>query len=392
MQQVIGYIQLAVFIYLAIQVVYLLFFSIAGKLSKGKKIPPANQLRRIRIFIPGYKEDSVIVETARQAIRHNYPADKFEVIVIADSFDRATIGALKALPVKVLEVSFDKSTKGKALQKAIDETIHDPVDIAVILDADNQMSPGFLHAVNNAYEAGYDAIQGHRTAKNLQTSFAFLDACNEEINNHIFRRGHVAVGLPSALIGSGMAFNWQLLITLLMDIGDTAGEDKELEFRLIRAGKKIAFLDGAFVYDEKVAHKEVFSKQRSRWIAMQVEFFLKYFIEGWLQLLKGNIAFFDKVFQTYLLPRVMLAGVLTMWCLLTAILWPAWLAPGVILLAALTTALFIGIPAKWYNRQLLPAIGQIPGALISMFKAMLQIGRAKRQFIHTPHGETIIKK
>ena len=151
----------------------------------------------------------------------------------------------------------------------------------------------------------------------MQTPFALLDACTEEINNHIFRRGHVAVGLPSALIGSGMAFNWQLFISLLKDIGETSGEDKELEFRLVRLKKRVAFLDGQYVYDEKVAKTEVFSQQRSRWLATQVEFFEKYFMEGWVQLFKGNIAFFNKVFQTYLFPRVMLVGALGLWLVFT---------------------------------------------------------------------------
>lgn len=391
MHQVLLFIQWFIIIFLTVQVGYLLFFSIAGRLSKAVTIPAAKHLSTVRVFIPGYKEDSVIIETARQASLHNYPADKFEVVVIADSFSPATLQALRALSIHVLEVSFDKSTKGKALQKAIEATINRPVDIAIVLDADNVMAPGFLHAVNNAFAAGYQVVQGHRTAKNLQTPFALLDACTEEINNHIFRRGHVAVGLPSALIGSGMAFNWQLFVTLLQGIGDTSGEDKELEFRIMRANKKIAFLNGAFVYDEKVAHREVFSKQRSRWLAMQLEFFQKYFIEGWVQLFRGNVAFFNKVFQTFLLPRVMLVGLLTGWCALSLLLFPAFLPFNLSLVAALVLSLFLGIPARWFNRQLLSAFAQIPGALFSMLNALFHIGKAKRQFIHTPHGETITK-
>ncbi len=384
-------IQYCILSYLTIQVAYLLFFSLAGKTRKTLPFPQAHTLRRIRIFIPGYKEDSVIIATAKSAISQNYPAGFFEVVVIADSFSETTLAALRGLPIKVVEVSFEKSTKGKALQKAIEATAHDPVDIVLILDADNHMAHGFLHAVNNAFEQGYQVVQGHRTAKNFQTSFAFLDACTEEINNHIFRRGHVAVGLPSALIGSGMAFDWELFVSLLQDIGDTSGEDKELEFRIVRQRKKVAFLDGAFVYDEKVAKSDVFSKQRSRWLATQVEFFEKYFIEGWVQLLKGNIAFFNKVFQTYLFPRVMLVAVLFLWLLWVLMFSPGFLLFSIALFIALAIALLMGIPGRWYNKQLLLAFLQIPGALFSMLKAMTHIGMARKQFIHTPHGEAEIK-
>lgn len=373
--------------YLVVQVGYLLVFSIAGTLGRKKKFAVAKTLRTIRVLVPGYKEDNVIINTAKAALEQDYPKEKFEVMVIADSFSPQTLISLRSLPIRVLEVAFEKSTKGKALHRALEATAHQPVDIIVILDADNHMSPGFLHAINNAFEGGSSVVQGHRTAKNLNTPFALLDACTEEINNHIFRRGHVAMGLPSALIGSGMAFAYNLFVALLHKIGDTAGEDKELEFRLMRQRRHITFLEGHFVYDEKVANTAVFGKQRSRWLGAQLEFLEKYAAEGLGQLAKGNFAFFDKVLQMFLLPRVMLLAVTGLWLVTTLLLIPQFSALALILTAALVLALLAGIPARWYNRQLLLAMLQIPGALLSMVKALTQTGKARKQFIHTPHGE-----
>lgn len=386
--QIITIFETIILAYLSIQVFYLLFFALAGKFSNKKDFPKAQKLRKIRIFIPGYKEDAVIIATAKDAIKQDYPKELFEVVIIADSFSEATLSTLKSLPIKVVEVSFEKSTKGKALQKAIEATAIAPVDIVVILDADNHMIQGFLHAVNDAYEQGYQVIQGHRTAKDFKTPFALLDACTEEINNNIFRRGHVAVGLPSALIGSGMAFDWNLFVNYLKDIGDTSGEDKELEFRIIRDKKDVAFLDKKYVLDEKVAKTDVFSQQRSRWLAMQVEFLEKYFIEGWFQLFKGNIAFFNKVFQTYLFPRVMLVAVMVLWLIVSFVFSSEHLNYSIGLFLALAFSLLLSIPSKWYNKQLLMAFLQIPGAIISMLKAMFKIGKARKQFIHTPHGDS----
>jgi cellulose synthase/poly-beta-1,6-N-acetylglucosamine synthase-like glycosyltransferase len=386
-QKLFTFIEYFILIYLTIQVAYLLFFSIAGKIGKKKVFEKAQKLRKIRIFVPGYKEDAVIIATAKNILEQDYPKELFEVVIIADSFSDTTLKTLKSLPIQVVEVSFEKSTKGKALQKAVEATAQKSADIILILDADNHISSGFLYAVNNAFEQGYLAVQGHRTAKNFQTPFALLDACTEEINNHIFRRGHVAVGLPSALIGSGMAFDLTLFTNLLTDIGDTSGEDKELEFRLVRQRKKVAFLDGEYVYDEKVAKTDVFSQQRSRWLATQVEFFEKYFIEGWFQLFKGNVAFFNKVFQTYLFPRVMLVAVLGLWLIFCFFFANQFLNFTIGLFVALAIALLMGIPSKWYNKQLLMAFLQIPIALVSILKAALNIGKARKQFIHTPHGE-----
>ena len=362
-------------------------FSVAGKMVKMCKIKRAGHLRRIRIIIPAYKEDNVIIKTARLAITHNYPKSLYEVVVIADSLANNTLLELRKMHIIVHEVSFQKSTKGKALQKAIELTEKNATDVVLILDADNYMSSGFLYKINNALDAGYKIVQGHRTAKKLRTPFARLDACTEEINNHIFRRGHNAVGLPSALIGSGMAFEWNLFVNLLKDIGDTSGEDKEIEFRAVRQGYKILFYENAFIYDEKVANAFVFSNQRSRWLATQGEFFSKYFREGFHQLLKGNVAFFNKVFQTLLLPRVMLLGATGIIWVLAFFISKIMFIGFSILLILLCTALLLAIPARWYNRKLFNALLQIPVAYFSMLRAYMKINKAKRQFIHTPHGE-----
>ena len=373
---------------LTLQVAYLLFFSIAGKISRIKIFPKAQSLRRIRIFIPAFKEDTVIIETAKNALGQNYPQELYEVVVIADSLNATTLKALKNLPIIVQEVSFEKSTKGKALQKVVELKALNSVDIVVIIDADNHMILDFLHSVNNAFEFGYKVVQGHRTAKDPQSPFEFLDACTEQINNHIFRRGHVAVGLPSALIGSGMAFEWNLFSSLIDDIGETSGEDKELEFKIAKSNIDIAFLDGAFVYDEKVAKPAAFTQQRSRWLASQLEYLKKYFLEGLRQLFKGNIAFFNKAFQMYLLPRVLLVAVAIVWLFWVILFSKLFFWYSISLFVSLVIALLLGIPTKWYNKYLLAAILQIPFAFLAIVKAFFNIGKAQRNFIHTPHGET----
>jgi len=57
----------------------------------------------------------------------------------------------------------------------------------------------------------------------------------------------------------------------------------------------------------------------------------------------------------------------------------------------LALSLLLGIPVRWYNKQLLFAFLQIPSAIFSMLKAMANMGKARKQFIHTPHGETEAK-
>jgi cellulose synthase/poly-beta-1,6-N-acetylglucosamine synthase-like glycosyltransferase len=373
--------------YLLFNCCYLLYFSLAGHLVPPPLLAPAKRWRKICVLIPAYKEDVVILETSRAAINHQY-GGLFEVFVVADGLKHETLAAIQRLGVGTIEVAFEKSTKGKALQKALDSFPDQAFDIALVLDADNIMETGFLEKINQAYEAGHLVVQGHRTAKNLDTPFALLDACNEEINNHIFRKGHQAAGCSAALIGSGMAFPFSYLRQLLVGIGEVAGEDKELDFRIVKDNIPIHYLHDALVYDEKVANARVFTGQRSRWIGAQIDCCRKYFFQGFRELFqRGNLAFFDKVLQTLLLPRILLMGTLGLLFILSFIN-PYGLPPvfwGLLLLAA-ASALLLALPARFYRPGLLKAVVRLPLALLFMCLALVRIRNARNTFIHTPHG------
>ena len=110
------------------------------------------------VLIPGYKEDAVIIEVAREALKQNYPSNEFDVVIIADSFRSETLKELAKLPIRLIEVSFDVSTKSKALNKAMEE-LGDNYEIAVVLDADNIMAVDFLTRINQAFENGFMVVQ-----------------------------------------------------------------------------------------------------------------------------------------------------------------------------------------------------------------------------------------
>lgn len=372
--------------YLLLNVVYLLFFAVAGHRQLPAIVPAGDIARRMCVLMPAYQADAVIQETGPEAVRHEY-AGQFGVHVIADGLQPATVAALRQQGTQVVEVNFVKSTKGKALLAALDSLPRNAYDVAVILDVDNVMAPGFLAQVNDAFAAGYRVVQGHRTAKNLDSPFAVLDACNEEINNHIFRQGHASLGMSSALIGSGMAFEYAYFHTLLQDIGDTPGEDKEIDFRVLRDRCKIAYLPKAYVLDEKIPNSKVFANQRTRWLATQQEFLQKYFREGLTQLWHGNLDFFDKVLQSILLPRILLLGLLG-GLLAFSLLWPVGPAAGywLVLLLGTSAALLMALPARLYTRQVGQAVLHLPVALGAMVLALLQMRKAKTSFMHTPHA------
>jgi cellulose synthase/poly-beta-1,6-N-acetylglucosamine synthase-like glycosyltransferase len=382
-------VEVILFFYLAFGTVYIFLFSMAGLFWYKQRKPSEKTPLRIAVLIPGYKEDAVILEAASDAMKQDYPRESYDVVVIADSFKPETIASLRSIPVTVIEVSFEVSTKSKALNKAMSELPDNRYDIALVLDADNMMGPTFLAQVSNAFNAGCFAVQGHRVAKNTNTSFAILDAVSEEINNHIFRKGHRVLGLSSSLIGSGMAFRYPYFKELMKDIKAIGGFDKEIELTMLKAGKKIEYMEQAYIYDEKVQVTGVFIKQRRRWLSAQLHY-SSYFFESLKHLiLKGNTDFFDKALQMLLPPRIVLLGLLPVIFLLSLFLNPlthiaAWLA----LLVMCVLAILFAIPGNLYNMRTLKAVLDLPKGFLLMLFSLFSTKGANKRFIHTEHTAT----
>ncbi|SDS47152.1 Glycosyltransferase, catalytic subunit of cellulose synthase and poly-beta-1,6-N-acetylglucosamine synthase [Polaribacter sp. KT25b] len=384
-------IQIILLILLGLATLYIFVFSIASLFYKQKTYSDNGNMKTIAVLVPGYKEDQVIIEVAKLALEQDYNSNLFDVVIIADSFKEETLAALKLLPIKLIEVSFDKSTKSKALNKAM-ETLDREYDIAVVLDADNVMAPDFLKKINAAFEHDFIAVQGHRTAKNTNNSWAILDAISEEINNNIFRKGHRVLGLSSAIIGSGMAFRYNYFKSLMSTVTAIGGFDKEIELKMLKEGRKIVYLDDALVFDEKIQKSEVFGNQRRRWLSAQFHYFRKDFLNALKDLiLKGNVDYFDKAIQFIQPPRILLLGsvlffsvgfVLANYFLDGQILYSRY---WIIVAIACILSFIFSVPRSFYNLKTLGALASLPKGMFMMLLSLLKIKGANKTFIHTQH-------
>src|SRR5882724_9070799 len=123
---------LLLFVYLAAGTIYLLVIAIAGRFGKLHSYAPSPVKKRIAVIIPSYKEDNIIVHTALAAAKHDYPAELFRVLVVADKLQPDTVAALRQIPVQVLEV--DASMKSRSVNAAFGMLNEADFDIAMILD------------------------------------------------------------------------------------------------------------------------------------------------------------------------------------------------------------------------------------------------------------------
>lgn len=379
--------------FITLNVLYWVVFAVAGWLGKAddRKLAPGETLRyrKIGVLIPAYKEDAVIVESVTANLRQDYPADRYDLIVIADSFQPQTLATLAEMPIKVLEVTFEVSTVAKAINAALDRLPIEEYEILVVSDADNLMAVDFLSRINIAFSQGWKAVQGHRVAKNVNTSVAILDAASEEINNHIFRKGARALGLSSSIIGSGMAFDPMIMKACMAAQHTMGGYDKELETNLVLNGTKIAYLADAYIYDEKVAHRDVFQHQRTRWVAAQWQFVKFYFLKGVNELLHGRFASGIKVIQGVVLPKILLLGLVALGVGVGLVVGRPllWEIPFVMLLI-LSASIVLAFPAYLWKRVRLKELLLIPVLLWSFVRAVLNMRKAFKRFMHTPHNSS----
>ena len=381
-------IDFALWFFIAGSVAYVVFFAIIS-LFYDKEDHLAlqaaamkDELTRFLILYPAYKEDRVIINAVEQFILQDYPEDHYKLVVISDHMEPETNEFLNRYPITVLTPSFEKSSKAKAMQYAINE-VKGNFDNVVILDADNVVRPTFLSQLNILCSV-YDAIQCHRCAKNADNDVAVLDGASEEINNTIFRKAHNRLGLSSALIGSGMCFDYELFKENVFKLS-TAGEDREMEALLLHQEVFIKYAPDIHVFDEKVSNQDNFQRQRMRWMTAQVQSLLSNLPKIPKAILNGKINFVDKTIQQALIPRSILIVLLAGISIFMTIFMPTWSEKWWILFGLLAIALFIAIP-KELRSQSFKKVFSIPTLALRMLKNVLHMDRKNTDFIHTQHG------
>src|SRR5258706_9114308 len=390
-------VELLLLVYFGYVVSYTLIFSVAGlfyktpafaKASAGK---PSEGYNKFLVLIPSYREDSVILDSAKRALEQTYPATHYRVAVIADSLQPATLLALRQLPIDVVEVHFESSTKVKSLNTAL-TSLPDEMDYVVILDADNVMASDFLVKINSVVSPTVRVVQGQRKPKNQNNTLALLDGLSEAINNHIYRQGTASLGLSASINGSGIAFDYSVLRKKLSTMSSVGGFDRELEILLLEDGIRVQYHKGAIVFDEKVSQTKAFQNQRRRWISSQYFYLRKYFVRGLVALGKGDFIYFNSAgLRNIQLPRLINIGLLT---LLTGSVffvrnhlyfnYNLW----VVLFSLQALAILVAIPREFFTLKLAAAVIKLPFIFFRMVLLLFKLKEANKKFIHTPHGVT----
>jgi len=299
------------FFFVAGTVLYLGIFSIASLFKRTTNINEAKIKRRFIILIPAYKQDHVIEQTILSILAQSYPQRLFDVTVISDHQSEITNMRLAQYPITLLTPNFAESSRAKSLQYAILNLPEFKIyDVALVLDADNIIDQDFLTQMNDAYEsAATKAIQAHTVSRNRDTSAARLDAIFEEINNSIFRKGQINLGLSASLADAGTAFDFKWFKENVMKT-KTSAEVKELESMLLRNQIYIDYFHDILIYGEKVRTTEKLNIQHGRWAAKQFRNLFRNikYLPGAIFNKQRDLT--NKIIQWLLVPRTILVAII----------------------------------------------------------------------------------
>ena len=404
--QIIHIIDIALWLFMATSAIYILFFALVSTLWK-KRVSRlttylTGQVLAMRkkdhfsylVLYPAYNEDKVIVNSVQKFLAQYYPYDSFHVAVISDHMQPETNEKLATLPITLLQPVFEKSSKAKAMQYAMNHFQKSEVkgqrsedfDYIIILDADNVVEPHFLEQLNTECAKGYKAIQCHRCAKNNDNDIAVLDGVSEEINNTIFRKAHNRIGLSSALIGSGMCFDFQWFKDNVYKL-TTAGEDRELEALLLQQKVYIQYEPDIHVFDEKVSNKDNFQKQRLRWMTAQIQSLFNLLPYIPKAITTFNLDFIDKTIQQALIPRSMLVVLTFGMAILITLISSIWSLKWWILFLTVCLSLYIATPHQLRKHSVFGKIIALPRLVWRMVLNILKIDHKNTDFIHTSHNK-----
>jgi cellulose synthase/poly-beta-1,6-N-acetylglucosamine synthase-like glycosyltransferase len=250
-------------LFLSLQIVLGAFF------FRAKKVRIAPDIARpsITVLIPAHNEELVIAKTLENVLLQTTQHDS--IVVVVDNCTDNTKEICEGFNVKILVREDEQNkSKGYALDYGLKDIKDVPTDSIVIVDADCLLEQNALDILAKSAIYHNRPVQGLYLIKNPVgvhcgitqkiAEFAFL------IKNKIRPAGLRTLGVPCHLMGSGMAFPWDILMSANL-ANNNIVEDMKLGVDFVLQGKgpyyqPLAAINSYFPTDEKAIES-----QRTRW-------------------------------------------------------------------------------------------------------------------------------
>ncbi len=249
--------------------VELAMLTFAAMLRSRDRLPTSigTTIAKFAVVIPAHNEAAAIVRCVR-SISACTPPDSVEtqIVVVADNCTDATAELARAADARVL-VRTDSAKRGKgfALQYAFQILLDEGFDAVFVVDADSVVDSNLLLEVVRKFRSGADGVQVRYVVLNPQ------DSVRTRLMNVAFMafnvlraRGRERMGLSVGIFGNGFGLSGATLKAVPHDAHSLV-EDLEYHLQLVRAGRKIVFLNRTRVRADMPTGGRGTATQRARW-------------------------------------------------------------------------------------------------------------------------------
>lgn len=356
-------------------IVHLLFI-------RHKNFPQAPKETDYGIIVTAYEQTNTLHAVVRSLLQLNYR--NYMIYIVADKCDISNLHFTDDRVV-VLRPPETLASNTRSHFYAIHRFVR-PHERLTIIDSDNLVHPDYLKELDVFFYNGYRAVQGVRMAKNLNTTYACLDAARDIYYHYYDGKVLFELGSSATLAGSGMAFETALYRECLEhnDVSG-AGFDKVLQAAIVKKNIRIAFAEKALVYDEKTSESTQLVNQRARWINT----WFKYFGYGFSILGLGlkNFSRNQLLFGLVLLrPPLFIFLILSGLFLFINI----WISVSAVLIWAVALLLFvagfgISLALSHTDKRIYKSLVNIPKFMFFQVLSLLRARTANKRSVATTH-------
>jgi cellulose synthase/poly-beta-1,6-N-acetylglucosamine synthase-like glycosyltransferase len=220
----------------------------------------------VSIIVPAYNEGRIIATSIRSLLAQQYP--RFEVLVVDDGSTDDTYAQAAAFSgrhggVNVRVVSKGNSGKAGALNTGIALSRY---PFVLCVDGDSRLSENALKRMARHFrDPDVAAVAGNVKVVNRIGFWARLQALEYIEGHNMARRAQGFMRAVNIIPGPVGMFRRETVQRLGGYDTDTYAEDADLTLKILAAGWRVEYDDGAIAYTEAPESLGALIKQRYRW-------------------------------------------------------------------------------------------------------------------------------
>ncbi len=230
-------------------------------------------LPRVAILVPAHDEERVIEGTLAAMLALDYPAERYEVIVVDDGSKDETGALVRSAAERdrrVRLVSVPPGQGGRGKSRALNIGLqHTDAPLIAVYDADNTPEPPALRylvaqlVLHPELGAVLGKFRTDNWKRNLLTRFINVETLSFQ---SIVQAGRWKLFGVSTLPGTNFVIRRSVLEAIDGWDEDAITEDSEMSIRVHMAGQRIKMIPYAVTHEQEPETWRVWFRQRTRWV------------------------------------------------------------------------------------------------------------------------------